>query len=70
MSDYSSIPGEHIPTASSPSAPRQGGVTWRAAAISLAITVLSVPAIFYGETVWGTGYWGEVDARRTHIWST
>jgi len=29
-----------------------GGVTWRAAAISLTIILLSVPAIFYGEVVW------------------
>jgi hypothetical protein len=31
-----------------------GGVTWRAALISLAIILLSVPAIFYGEVVWGS----------------
>ncbi|HUW12454.1 MAG TPA: DUF6785 family protein, partial [Anaerolineae bacterium] len=48
----------------------RGGVTWRAAVIALAITLLSVPAIFYGETVWGTGYWGEENVRRTNIWST
>jgi len=47
-----------------------GGVTWRAAVIALAITLLSVPAIFYGETVWGIGYVGEEDVRRTGIWST
>ncbi|MDH4208318.1 MAG: hypothetical protein OEV76_05540, partial [Anaerolineae bacterium] len=29
-----------------------GGVTWRAVGISLAIILLSVPAIFYGEVVW------------------
>ena len=30
-----------------------GGVTWRAGVISLGIILLSVPAIFYGEVVWG-----------------
>jgi hypothetical protein len=35
------------------SAPTEAaGVTWRATAISLAIILLSVPAIFYGEVVW------------------
>jgi hypothetical protein len=36
-----------------------GGVTWRAAVISLAIILLSVPAIFYGEVVhalYGMGF--------------
>lgn len=45
-----------------------GGVTWRAVAISLAIIVLSVPAIFYGEVMWGIRYAGDV--ARTGIWST
>ena len=45
-----------------------GGVTWRAAAISLAIILVSVPAIFYGEVVWGIRYAGDVT--KTGIWST
>ena len=35
----------------------QGGVTWRAAAISLAIILISAPAIFYGEVVLYKGVW-------------
>jgi len=54
-------------TGSSARDPR-GGVTWRAAAISLAIILLSVPAIFYGEVVWGIRYPGGFN--RTGIWST
>jgi hypothetical protein len=34
-----------------------GGVTWRAAAISLAVILVSAPAIFYGEVVWYKGAW-------------
>jgi len=30
----------------------RGGVTWRAAAISLVVVLVSAPAIFYGEVVW------------------
>jgi hypothetical protein len=30
----------------------RGGVTWRAAAISLVVILVSAPAIFYGEVVW------------------
>jgi len=30
----------------------RGGVTWRAAVISLAVILVSAPAIFYGEVVW------------------
>ena len=33
-------------------APR-GGVTWRAALISLVVIAISAPAIFYGEIMWG-----------------
>ncbi len=33
------------------------GVTWRAVAVSVAVIVLSAPAIFYGETVWYKGNW-------------
>jgi hypothetical protein len=29
-----------------------GGVTWRAVVISLVVTLVSAPAIFYGEVVW------------------
>jgi hypothetical protein len=47
---------------------RPGGVTWRAAVISLAIILLSVPAIFYGEVVWASRYAGDV--AKTGIWST
>jgi hypothetical protein len=43
-----------------------GGVTWRAALISLAIIMLSVPAIFYGEVVWGQGE----NITKIGIWST
>ncbi len=34
-----------------------GGVTWRAALISLLIILVSAPAIFYGEVVWYKGFW-------------
>ncbi len=30
----------------------RGGVTWRAAAVSLVVILVSAPAIFYGEVVW------------------
>ncbi len=33
------------------------GVTWRAAAVSLAVIFISAPAIFYGEAVWYKGFW-------------
>ena len=46
----------------------RGGVTWRAVAVSLAIILLSVPAIFYGEVIWGIRYPGAFN--RTGIWST
>jgi hypothetical protein len=46
----------------------RGGVTWRAAVISLVVILLSAPAIFYGEVVWGTGL--VPDIRRTGTWST
>ena len=39
------------------SAAGRGGITWRAAAISLAIILVSAPAIFYGEVVWYKGTW-------------
>jgi hypothetical protein len=55
---------DHKRSAPSP----DGGVTRRAVAISLAIILLSVPAIFYGEVVWGTRYAGDVTKRG--IWST
>jgi hypothetical protein len=32
-------------------------VTWRAAAISLAVILISAPAMFYGEVVWNKGVW-------------
>jgi hypothetical protein len=32
-------------------------VTWRAAALSLAVILISAPAIFYGEAVWCKGLW-------------
>lgn len=35
----------------------RGAVTWRAAAVSLAIILVSAPAIFYGEIVWYKGIW-------------
>ena len=34
-----------------PADPR-GGVTWRAAAISFVVILISAPAMFYGEVVW------------------
>jgi hypothetical protein len=48
--------------------PRHGGVTWRAAVLSLVVILLSAPAIFYGEVVWGAGL--VPDIRRTGTWST
>jgi hypothetical protein len=33
------------------------GVTWRAAAISFAVILISAPAMFYGEVVWYKGFW-------------
>jgi hypothetical protein len=38
-------------------AARTGGVTPRAAVISVAIVLISAPAIFYGEVVWYKGVW-------------
>jgi hypothetical protein len=35
----------------------RAGVSWRAAAISLTIILISAPAIFYGEVVWYKGVW-------------
>jgi hypothetical protein len=52
--------------AAAPAGP--GGVTWRAVAISLATILLSVPAIVYGEVVWGSRYAGDV--LKTGLWST
>ncbi len=48
--------------------PHGRDVSWRAAAISLAIILISIPAIFYGEVVWGIRYAGDVTKRG--IWST
>ncbi|HUW09151.1 MAG TPA: DUF6785 family protein, partial [Anaerolineae bacterium] len=45
-----------------------GGVTWRAAVISLAIILLSIPAIFYGEVVWGSRR--AINITRIGVWST
>jgi hypothetical protein len=44
-------------TAASEVADRTGGVSWRAAAISLAVIAISAPAMFYGEVVWNKGIW-------------
>jgi len=45
-----------------------GGLTWRAALISLAIILVSVPAIFYGEVVWASRRAENIT--RAGIWST
>ena len=68
MRKHSSDSTEEMSTTRSGSAPRHGGVTWRAAVISLVVILLSAPAIFYGEVVWGTGL--VPDIRRTGTWST
>jgi hypothetical protein len=38
---------------------RGGGVTWRAAALSLVVIAISAPVVFWGEVVWhkGTLFW-------------
>ncbi len=48
---------EQEPTASSPRADLQGGVTWRAAAIAMVIVAITAPAIFYGEVVFASRNW-------------
>jgi len=48
---------ERTPAAADQSPPPSGGVTWRAAVISLAVILVSAPAIFYGEVVWSKGVW-------------
>jgi hypothetical protein len=58
---------EPTPAPADEAAPRRGGATWRAAAISLVIILISAPAIFYGEVVWGNGT--VPDIRRTSLWS-
>lgn len=68
MRKHSSDSTEEMSTTRSGPAPRHGGVTWRAAVISLVVILLSAPAIFYGEVVWGTGL--VPDIRRTGTWST
>jgi len=55
MRKHPSDSTEETSTTRSGSAPRHGGVTWRAAVISLVVILLSAPAIFYGEVVWGNG---------------
>ncbi len=47
----------HLGTDSKEAATGSGGPTWRAAAISLIIILISAPAIFYGEVVWFKGSW-------------
>jgi len=44
------------PDTSEPAGGR-AGITWRSAIVSLVIILLSAPAIFYGEVVWGKGVW-------------
>jgi hypothetical protein len=58
----------HERSPSGPPAPAGRAVTWRAAAISLIVILISAPAIFYGEVVWGTGV--GIDERRTANWAT
>jgi hypothetical protein len=68
MREHSSDSTEEMSMTRSESAPRHGGVSWRAAVISLVVILLSAPAIFYGEVVWGEGL--VPDIRRTGTWST
>jgi hypothetical protein len=54
----STLPTKHSPAAAGePTSDPRGGVTWRAALISLLIIAISAPAIFYGEVVWNRGTW-------------
>ncbi len=57
MSRHFSSAADKLPLMRSRPAGGQKGVTWRAAAVSLVIIVISAPAIFYGEVVLYKGVW-------------
>ncbi len=57
MRKHSSDSTEEMSTTRSVSAPRHGGVTWRAVALSMVIVAVTAPAIFYGEVVFAARNW-------------
>ncbi len=57
MREHSSDSTEEMSTTGSRPAPRRGGVTWRAVALSMVIVAVTAPAIFYGEVVFASRNW-------------